>query len=65
MKQGSKIVIYTLLAVTFFVGVACKKDRSSMGNAEIIGNDARECACCGGMEITIDHVSNPNGDSFF
>ena len=36
-----------------------------MSNAEIIGEDVKECACCGGLEFTIDNVSNPNGNSFF
>ena len=36
-----------------------------MSNAEIIGYDARMCACCGGTEITIDNVQNPNGTSYF
>jgi len=36
-----------------------------MNNAQIIGWDLRMCPCCGGIEITIDNVPNPNGGSFF
>jgi hypothetical protein len=36
-----------------------------MNNAEIVGVDFRTCACCGGLEITIDNAPNPNGNDFF
>ncbi len=36
-----------------------------MSNANIIGMDARMCACCGGTEIVIDNIVNPNGNSYF
>ena len=36
-----------------------------MSNAEIIGYDHTMCPCCGGMEITIDNVANPNGNTYF
>jgi hypothetical protein len=36
-----------------------------MNNAEIVGLDYRLCPCCGGIEITIDNVQNPNGNSYF
>ncbi len=36
-----------------------------MSNAEIIGFDMKMCPCCGGIEITIDNVSNPNGRAYF
>ena len=36
-----------------------------MNNAEIIGYDVRLCPCCGGTEITIDNIANPNQNPFF
>lgn len=36
-----------------------------MSDAKIIGFDLRMCMCCGGTEIVIDNLPNPNGNSFF
>ena len=36
-----------------------------MSNAEITGLDAKMCICCGGLEITIDNVTNTNGSNYF
>lgn len=36
-----------------------------MSNARIIGFDPKLCPCCGGTEITIDGVPNPDGGSYF
>lgn len=36
-----------------------------MSNAEIIGLDTKMCPCCGGTEIIINNVQNPNGNSYF
>ena len=36
-----------------------------MSNAEITGFDYRMCPCCGGTEIIIDNIPNPNGNSSF
>lgn len=35
-----------------------------MSNGEIIGEGYTMCPCCGGTEITIDRVTNPNGKYF-
>lgn len=36
-----------------------------MKEGKIIGMDNRTCICCGGTEIIIDDVANPNGCSYF
>ena len=36
-----------------------------MNNAQIVGIDARECPCCGGIEISIENVPNPSGNNYF
>jgi len=36
--------------------LSCKKTLTS--NAKLIGYDYRECACCGGIEVTIDSITN-------
>jgi hypothetical protein len=56
-------VIFTLIIILVAVA-SCRKD-TYMSNAEIIGYDVRECPCCGGIEMTIDNVSPPQGGSFF
>jgi hypothetical protein len=66
----SILMVLTMVALTF---VSCNKDEQYMNNAEIIGvdNSSRPCLaddpcnCPGGMYITIDNVSNPNGYSNF
>jgi hypothetical protein len=58
MKYGFAFI---LLLVMF----SCHKSESFMNNAEITGVDRRYCQCCGGLEITIDNVPNPNGNDFF
>lgn len=55
-------IFLTFSALTIF---SCKKEEQYMSNAEIIGLDAKTCPCCGGIEITIDNVSNPNGGTYF
>lgn len=44
---------------------SCKKEHTYMNNAEIIGYDSRLCPCCGGTEITIEQITNPNQNPFF
>jgi len=52
-----------ILILTIF---SCKKDSEQyMNNGEIIGYDLKMCACCGGTEIIIDNVQNPNGNPYF
>ncbi len=65
MKQKQIFILFSILAFTILTITSCKKERPYMNNAEIIGYDARLCPCCGGYEITIDNVPNPNGNSFF
>ncbi len=59
----------TLNAVTLLILVvtilSCTKGEHYTSNGEIIGLDPRTCICCGGAEITIDNVQNPNGTSYF
>ena len=61
------ITFKLLIALTFFVSInfSCNKGRQYMSNGEIIGYDARMCPCCGGTEITIDNLQNPNGGGYF
>jgi hypothetical protein len=46
---------------------SCKKEKSPpfQNNARIIGYDMRLCVCCGGYQIIIDGIPNPNGNTFF
>ena len=59
------ILLMLMLAISAII--SCKKDDQCqyMNNAQIIGYDLRLCACCGGYQVTIDNVPNPNGNSFF
>ena len=65
MKQLLTMKTLTTLTVLVLTIFSCKKGESYMNNAEIIGYDARMCVCCGGTEITIDNVQNPNGNGYF
>jgi hypothetical protein len=63
-----KLIISLKLVVwagIIFGNCFCKKDQPYQATAHVIGYDVRECACCGGLEIAIDNVNNPNGDGFF
>jgi len=66
MNQRVTLLLVSL-AVTIFTIVSCKKNKPYDSNAELIGYDARMCPspCCGGLQITIDNVSYPNGTHFF
>ena len=54
-----------VLAILILINFSCKKIPHYQSNGEIIGYDARMCVCCGGTEITINNVQNPNGNDFF
>lgn len=63
MKKLLSIIVALLIFMTL-VTPACKKEDPYMNNAVIIGEDVRTCVCCGGLEITIENVQNPNGGFF-
>jgi hypothetical protein len=65
MKQNQFTIILVGLSLLTLLFLSCKKEETYMSNANIIGLDARMCACCGGTEIVIDNVANPNGNSYF
>ena len=60
-------LLYLLSSFIFIVLTmpSCKKEETYMSNVNIVGLDARMCACCGGTEIVIDNVANTNGNSYF
>lgn len=62
MNQKQIWILFTALALTILMVASCKKVKPFMNNAEITGIDPRMCPtpCCGGYEITIDNVANPN-----
>jgi hypothetical protein len=62
-KQAMKLLALALIVVTTIV--SCKKEKSYEGNARIIGIDQNKCACCGGIEFTIDNLPNPNGRNYY
>ncbi|MEO8771884.1 MAG: hypothetical protein ABI402_17440 [Ferruginibacter sp.] len=62
MKQITKNIFYCLL---FFLFISCKKENKFVPNAQIVGEDFKTCVCCGGVEITIDNNTNPNGNPYF
>lgn len=55
------------ILLLFTTALSCKKQSECqyMNNAEIIGYDYRACVCCGGYQVKIDSVPNPNGNPFF
>ncbi len=61
------LTLKSFVALTFLIVTisSCKKDQQFLSNGNIIGYDARVCPCCGGTEITIDNVQNPNGNTYF
>ena len=64
MNRLSKLLMF--LSIFTLVFSSCKKQEIFYSNnAEIIGYDMRMCPSCGGLEITIDGISNPNGNQFF
>jgi len=65
MKQRLSSILYVSLIILSLTILTCNNDEPFMSNAEIIGVEAKECACCGGTEITIDNVLNPNGKTYF
>ncbi|HEY5407082.1 MAG TPA: hypothetical protein VIJ92_08340 [Ginsengibacter sp.] len=67
MKQFLTLKAFITLTILILTIFSCKKEKDGqyMNNAEIIGYDARMCVCCGGTEITIDNIQNPNGNSYF
>jgi hypothetical protein len=65
MKQRLSSVLYVSLIILSLTILTCNKDEPFMSNAEIIGLDASMCVCCGGTEITIDNIINPNGKKYF
>ena len=64
MKQYLSWIVISLV-VLIFTAISCKKDEQYMSDAEIIGWDVKMCPCCGGLEITIDNVSNPIGNTYY
>ncbi|MBZ5856818.1 hypothetical protein [Flavihumibacter profundi] len=62
IKAPILILILAISAIT-----SCKKEKPYQykNTAQIIGYDLRDCPCCGGYQVTIDNVPNPNGNSFF
>jgi len=65
MKSNHPFIVYSILTIFIFISSSCKKEEHYMSNAVIIGLDYKMCPCCGGMEITIDNVTNPNGNTYF
>ena len=65
MKHQLFYLLLSLFTFIVLTMLSCKKEETYMSNANIIGLDARMCACCGGTEIVIDNVANPNGSSYF
>ncbi len=65
MKPLFTLRSFIVMAILLLVIFSCRKTPHYMSNGEIIGYDYRMCVCCGGTEITIDNVQNPNGNSFF
>jgi hypothetical protein len=63
-KTMKKLLSILAAFLIFVITPGCKKDDSYMNNAVIIGEDARLCVCCGGLEITIENVQSPNGVFF-
>ena len=55
------------LIVAIFTMVSCRKEAPYESNAELIGYDPKMCPtpCCGGLQITIDNTTNPDGTHFF
>jgi len=65
MRQSLSSMLFAILTGMTLTILSCRKDELYMSNAEIIGLDVRTCLCCGGVEISIDNVSNPNGNTYF
>jgi len=65
MKQHIFIKGFVAFAVLILINISCNKDRSYMNDAEIIGWDPTMCAFCGGLEITIDNIPNPIGNTYY
>lgn len=65
MKRFLILNLYIILAAFTFTIFSCKKELPYMSDAEIIGFDVKTCPCCGGTEIVIDNVANPNGNPYF
>ena len=65
MKLNLAFLMYGVLTIFILNNSSCKKDEQYMSNAKIVGLDYKMCPCCGGMEITIDNVANPNGSAYF
>lgn len=65
MKQVLTRALSSVLIALVLAAIGCKKETRFMNNAEIIGYDLGMCACCGGTEIIIENVSNPNGKGYF
>lgn len=54
-----------MLAIAAFISSCKKADQPLKGNAYLVGEDARMCLCCGGLEVTIDGFPNPIGNAYF
>jgi hypothetical protein len=67
MKRYQRYASLLILMLAITAILSCKKEdqHQYMNNAQIIGYDLRLCVCCGGYQVTIDSVANPNGGSFF
>ncbi|HYM95522.1 MAG TPA: hypothetical protein VET23_15390 [Chitinophagaceae bacterium] len=65
MRLHLALKSFLILTVFILANISCKKNEQFMNNAEIIGLDVKMCPWCGGMEITIDNVPIPNGNSYF
>ena len=65
IKQTLIYIQLSIFTVITLTGFSCKKEEPYMSNAQIIGFDAKMCVCCGGTEIKIDQVANPNGNDYF
>ncbi len=65
MTQLRKFVLFVITCFLIFTQISCKKEKLFMNDATLIGYDVRACVCCGGLEIVIKDVPNPNGNEYF
>ena len=68
MKKKLIAALITVTAMLILTVISCRKALSGqahLSNAEIIGFDMTKCVCCGGYEITIDNVANPDRHPYF
>lgn len=65
MRRKLHLFLLAFAVIVTFLLESCKKEENYKSNATIIGMDQRVCVCCGGFEIVIDNIANPNGNAYF